>query len=129
MRDAQTSATLAEALTFPADAAHFPSKRFDFHGRHFDQDALAVQIAVGHIDQPPPPLSGLHRIRLPRMPAARNYGLVAGRTAGGSAGRAARRPAPFEDLHTRPSLTGKMTGKSYGPTEMIIRGLPGWLTW
>ena len=24
------------------------------------------------------------------------------------------------------SITGKMTGKSYGPTEMIIRGLPGW---
>ena len=25
---------------------------------------------------------------------------------------------------------GKMTGKSYGPTEMIIRGLPGaWLAW
>ena len=22
-----------------------------------------------------------------------------------------------------------MTGKSYGPTEMIIRGLPGWLAW
>ena len=26
---------------------------------------------------------GLHRIRPPRMPAARNYGLNAGRTAGG----------------------------------------------
>ena len=25
---------------------------------------------------------------------------------------------------------GKMTGKSYGPTEMIIMGLPGaWLAW
>ena len=29
----------------------------------------------------------------------------------------------------RYSITGKMTGKSYGPTEMIIRGLPGWLAW
>ena len=27
------------------------------------------------------------------------------------------------------SITGKMTGKSYGPTEMIIRGLPVWLAW
>ena len=27
------------------------------------------------------------------------------------------------------SITGKMTGKSYAPTEMIIRGLPGWLAW
>ena len=25
------------------------------------------------------------------------------------------------------SITGKMTGKGYAPTEMIIRGLPGWL--
>ena len=32
-------------------------------------------------------------------------------------------------LDTRYSITGKMTGKSYGPTEMIIRGLPGWLAW
>ena len=66
------------------------------------------------------------------MPAARNYGLDAARTAGGSAGGAARRPAPVEsvvDLHTWPSLTGKMTGKSYGPMEMIIRGLPGWQYW
>ena len=71
-------------------------------------------------------------------PAARNYGLNAGRMAGGSAGGAARRPAPVESvvdlwsyMYTRPSLpiTGKMTGKSYGPTEMIIRGLPGWLAW
>ena len=27
------------------------------------------------------------------------------------------------------SITGKMTGKSFGPMEMIIRGLPGWLAW
>ena len=39
------------------------------------------------------------------------------------------------DLVSRPtslysiSITGKMTGKSYAPTEMIIRGLPGWLAW
>ena len=56
MRDAQTSATLEEAFTSPADAAHLPSGRFGFYGGHFDlcgghfdQEALAV----GHIDQPP----------------------------------------------------------------------------
>ena len=27
-------------------------------------------------------------------------------------------------INTNVSITGKMTGKSYGPTEMIIRGLP-----
>ena len=25
------------------------------------------------------------------------------------------------------SFMGKMTGKRYGPTEMIVRALPGWL--
>ena len=43
----------------------------------------------------------------PRMPAARNYGLNAGRTAGGSAGADAHRPGPVEsvvDLYdTQPS--------------------------
>ena len=40
------------------------------------------------------------------MPAARNYGLDAGRTAGGSAGGAAHLPAPVESRCT-PTYTAK----------------------
>ena len=50
---------------------------------------------------------GLHRI-WPRMPAARNYGLNAGRMAGGSAGGAARHPAPVESVvDLGPTYTAK----------------------
>ena len=43
--------------------------------------------------------------------------------------RAPSRNVPVQNVRYSISITGKMTGKSYAPTEMVIRGLPGWLAW
>ena len=43
---AQMSATVAEAFTSPADTAHFPGRRFNVYGGHFD-------LCGRHFDQPP----------------------------------------------------------------------------
>ena len=60
--------------------------------------ATEVTVVTQVTSETPVTSVGLHRIRPPRMPAACNYGLNAGRTAASSAGGAAHRPAPVESV-------------------------------